>query len=103
MKKAAKDETPKIKEEPRYDPIQERAPDRDVTKAEQKAKEAAKLSPRQQIEQEMEANNLWISQHADDAAGIHQRRVANAELTHKLLDMDTLAREADRTAESLKA
>ncbi len=90
----------------RYDPIQERAPDRDVTKATAKAEakdDAKRLSPRQQLEQEMEANNLWISQHRDDVKGVHEREAANAELTHRLIDMDVAARKADRLAEDLKA
>lgn len=62
-----------------------------------------KPSPRAEIEKQMEANNLWIAQHREDAKGVHEREMANAELSHRLIDMDTAAREAGRTAEQLKA
>ena len=86
---------------PRYDPIQERAPDRDVTKAEKKAEEPS-LTLRQQIEKQMAENEQWISEHSDDQDGINKRQAANAELTHKLIDLDVAAGKADRTVEKLK-
>lgn len=96
-------EVSKAKDTPRYDPIQERAPDRDVTKADKKAKEEPKLSVRQQVEKQMAENEAWIGEHPDDQDGINQRQAVNAELTHKLIDLDTAGRDADRKAESLKA
>lgn len=101
-KTAPKPDEPKaeVKDTPRYDPIQERAPDRDVTKLEDdkaKAEKADKpISRRAEIEQQMEANNLWISQHRDDTEGVQKREAANAELTHRLIDLDVAGSEAGR-------
>jgi hypothetical protein len=46
----------------RSQPMQGSATDSDVTKAEHKADESKKLTPRQEIERQMEANNLWIAE-----------------------------------------
>lgn len=101
MKTNTKTQAPKAEtKEQRYDPIQERAPDRDVTKA--KAKDEKKLTPRQQVKQQMEANTRWIADHRDDLEGVRKREEANAELKHKLLDMDTAAGKFDKAAQSLK-
>lgn len=103
MKTNTKPNAPKAEtKEQRYDPIQERAPDRDVTKAEAKATGDKQLSPRQQVEQQMEANNLWIAQHREDTHGVRKREAANAELKHKLLDMDAAAGHFDKVADGLR-
>lgn len=103
MKTNTKPNAPKAEtKEQRYDPTQERAPDRDVTKAEAKDTDDKQLTPRQQVEQQMEANNLWIAQHRKDIEGVRKREAANAELKHKLLDMDVAAGQFDRAAEGLR-
>lgn len=87
-----------VKDAPKhYDPIQERAPDRDVTKADKKP-----LSRREDINKQMQDNKDWIAKNPDDIDGIHKREAANAELTHRLIDMDVAGRDVGRKLESLK-
>lgn len=67
-----------------YDPIQERAPDRDVTKAD--AKRDAK-SVRDDITKQIADHEKWMSEHSDDARGVQERLQEVAVLQQKLAEM----------------
>jgi len=78
MKTAAKTDTKtEVKrDEPRYDPIQERAPDRNVTKAQD------------DIAKQIADHEKWMSDHSDDARGVQERLQEVAVLQQKLVELD---------------
>lgn len=77
----AKDEVKR--DEPRYDPIQERAPDRNVTSAKQK-----QADPREEINEQIADHEKWMNDHTDDARGVQERLQQIAVLQAKLVELD---------------
>lgn len=82
VKTDTKDEVVK-RDEPRYDPIQERAPDRDVTGAKQKH-----ADPREEINEQIAGHEKWMSDHSDDARGVQERLQQIAVLQAKLVELE---------------
>ena len=78
MKTPAKTDTKtEVKrDEPLYDPIQERAPDRDVTKA------------KDDITKQVADHEKWMSEHSDDARGVQEHLQEVAVLQQKLVEFD---------------
>lgn len=80
VKTDTKDEVVK-RDEPRYDPIQERAPDRDVTSTK-------KADPRDDINEQIADHEKWMADHTDDARGVQERLQEIAQLQNKLAELD---------------
>lgn len=80
------------RDEPRYDPIQERAPDRDVTKADVEPKKAdskpKQADPRDDIKKQIDDHEKWMAEHTDDARGVQERLQEVAMLHRKLAELD---------------
>lgn len=69
------------RDEPRYDPIHERASDRDATSAKQ-------ADPRDDIKKQIADHEKWMSDHTDDARGVQERLQEVAQLQAKLAELD---------------
>lgn len=82
VKTDTKDEVVK-RDELRHDPVQERAPDRDVTNT--KPKQA---DPRDDIKKQIADHEKWMSDHTDDARGVQERLQEIAQLQNKLGELD---------------
>lgn len=80
VKTDTKDEVVK-RDEPRHDPIQERAPDRAVTSTK-------KADPREDINEQIADHEKWMNDHTDDARGVQERLQQIAVLQAKLVEMD---------------
>ncbi len=91
VKTDTKDEVVK-RDEPRYDPIQESASDRDVTKADAELKKAdAKPkppAPRDDIKKQIDDHEKWMADHTDDARGVQERLQEVALLHRKLAELE---------------
>lgn len=68
----------------RDEPIHERGPDRNVTKAD----------PREDITKQIADHEKWMSDHTDDARGVQERLQEIAVLQNKLAEMDAPKHEA---------
>jgi hypothetical protein len=88
MKTPTETKAPKteVKDAPKhYDPIQERAPDRDVTKADVKRDTT---SARDDIIKQIADHEKWMSDHSDDARGVQERLQEVAVLQQKLVEFN---------------